>query len=69
MRKRVGWADLGLSICGGCGDPVPDGQDLCPFCEEAVAWAAFEEACLQGDDKCADVCAFGEIGGDRDDGK
>ena len=60
MRKRVGWADLGLSICGGCGDPVPDGQDLCPICEEEQAWAAFAAECLRPTD---------DDGGDGDDGK
>lgn len=33
-------------VCRECGDPVPEGMELCPICEDAAAQHAFEAAML-----------------------
>lgn len=37
-RVTVGWA----SLCVVCGDPVPEGVQVCPICADAAEQAAFE---------------------------
>lgn len=42
IKRRIGWPDR----CAVCGDPIPEGRQVCPICADAAEQADFEERCI-----------------------
>ena len=55
MRKRK-WTP-GACLCVVCGDPVPEGKQVCPICEDAAQLRDFEAAMGMADERPAEANA------------
>lgn len=51
MRESAGVQVLGASVCVMCGDPIPEGRQVCPICEDEVQQRAFEELMAQSQEE------------------